>query len=173
MGRKPVSQKGCLHCIQQITIQVTFHPTWHIWPSHSFPHFYDSMRLHNVPKNIKLVDHPSIKKRCDISEMRMRGRLWCNSRTRSRGWQRGLVLTWWQVRGWAPDCYHWLWFQHSVPSQWLCSFFCVVSTCVLRSGDWHSDRRCQRRLTGVNQTLVTSQFLSLSHTCTRKTLDSL
>ena len=55
----------------------------------------------------------------------------CNTRTGSRGWQQALVLTWWQVRGWAPDCYHWLWFHtHSLSIALFVFFFSVECVCV-------------------------------------------
>lgn len=58
------------------------------------------------------------------------GRPRCNTRTRSRAWQQGLVLTCWQVRGCAPDCYHWLWFHtHSLS---IALFVFLLCTCVFK-----------------------------------------
>lgn len=89
----------------------------------------------------------------DKDERRPRG----NMRTRSRGWQQGLVLTWWQVRGWAPDCYHWLWFHtHSLS---IALFVILLCTFVFKRRDWHWSWswswRCQWGAKGVNQIPVT------------------
>lgn len=59
-----------------------------------------------------------------------KGRPCCNMRTRSRGWQQGLVLTCWQVRGWAADCYHWLWFHTHSPLNCFVGFFRCARVCL-------------------------------------------
>lgn len=77
----------------------------------------------------------------------------CNVSIRSRSWQLGPVLTWWQVRGWATDCYHWLWFHtHSLSTA---LFVFLLCACVFKRGDWHWSWRCHWGAKGVNQSLVT------------------
>lgn len=77
-----------------------------------------------------------------------------NTRTRSRGRRQALVLNCWQVRGWAPDCYHWIRFHNQSLLNCFARFYRRARVCVQEARP-ALELEMPREQKGVNQSLVT------------------